>query len=61
MPGTMIHLTQAELDRIMLEAKRAQAQVIADGLRALATAPRRLAASIAHSLRAAAPRRPHGA
>ncbi len=61
MSSTMIHLTQAELDRVMLEAKRAQAQVIADGFRSLATALRRLAASTARPLGAAVPQRPRSA
>lgn len=61
MPSTMTHLTQAELDRIMLEAKRAQARVIADGFRRLAAAVQRGVIASLHPVRSLPPRRRYGA
>jgi hypothetical protein len=55
------HLSQAEIDRIMLEAKRAQAQALAEGFRYVAAAARRGLTAVLYPLRTLAPRRRLGA
>lgn len=51
MPMTTTRITEAQLDRILREARRAQAQVLADMFRWLAIALRRGAAAAWHALR----------
>jgi hypothetical protein len=61
MPMTTTRITEAELDRILREARRAQAQVLADLFRWLTAATRRAAATAWRALRVPAPGRRYGA